>query len=177
MPEEHANAEMFEIVNDKRDVAGTAPRSKCHGDPSLAHRSVHVFVRNRAGEYFLQKRAMTKDVQPGKWDSSVGGHVAIGETYEQAAPRELQEELGVEPADATALRHAHDFIWRSPTETEHVRTYLLDHEGPFTLPPDEIDDGRFWSVEEIRSAVGTGVLTPNLEEELRRLGLVRPGGT
>jgi isopentenyldiphosphate isomerase len=165
--------EMLEIVDEEGRVVGLAPRSRCHGDPSLRHRSVHVFVRDRSGRIYLQKRSLAKDVQPGKWDTSVGGHLDPGEGYDEAAVRELREELGVDlgPAGAAALRRLHDYVWRSPIETEHVRTYALVHEGPFRLHPDEIDDGRFWSEDELRAACGTGSLTPNLEDELGRLGV------
>jgi hypothetical protein len=60
----------------------------------------------------------------------------------------------------------------SGVETEHVRTYLLDHEGPFRLHPEEISEGRFWSVSELKTAAHTGLLTPNLEEELRRMHIL-----
>jgi isopentenyldiphosphate isomerase len=164
--------ELLEIVDESGCVIRRAPRGQFHGDPSLAHRAVHVFVKNSCGDFFLQKRSHTKRVQPGRWDTSVGGHLAPGESYEAAALRELEEELGVRLTDASRLRHAHDYVWRSEIETEHVRTFVLDNEGPFTLHPEEIDDGRFWSEREMREAVGTGVLTPNLEEELRRLKVI-----
>jgi len=168
--------DILDLVDESGRVVGRAPRAECHGDPSLAHRAVHVLVRNSRGDIFLQKRAMTKRVQPGKWDTSVGGHLAPGEGYEEAALRELEEELGArldpEPRDASRLKHIHDYIWRSDVETEHVRTFALEHEGPFTLHPEEIEDGRFWSEAEVREAVGTGLLTPNLEEELRHLKMI-----
>jgi isopentenyldiphosphate isomerase len=163
--------ELFELVDEDGRVIGTAPRSKCHGDPSLAHRSVHVFVLNRHGDLYLQKRSPAKDVQPGKWDTSAGGHLAPGETYEQAAVRELEEELGVRVA-SSSLVLCHDYVWRTSIETEHVRTYELTYEG--TIIPDrvEIDEGRYWSLAEIRQGCGRGIFTPNLEHELRRLGIV-----
>ncbi|RPI29516.1 MAG: NUDIX domain-containing protein [Acidobacteria bacterium] len=168
-----AQEEYFEIVNDAGEVIGLAPRSKCHGDPALAHRSVHVFVKNRAGDLFLQKRSQTKDIQPGKWDTSVGGHLCPGETYEEAAWRELQEELGVKPqgADRPALIERHRYVWRSPVETEHVCTFEMIYEGPFRLQEEEIEEGRFWTAAEIQEAVGRGILTTNLEHELRLLGV------
>ncbi|MHC4201519.1 MAG: NUDIX hydrolase [Planctomycetota bacterium] len=172
-PEE--DDEFLEIVDELGRVVGAEPRSKCHGDPALAHRAVHVFARNSGGECFLQKRALSKRIQPGKWDTSVGGHVLPGESWERAAARELLEELGVRLDDVggpSALRHLHDYVWRSPVETEHVRTYELAHDGPFRLDPIEISEGRFWTVEELRAAAGTGVLTPNLEEELRLVGVL-----
>jgi isopentenyldiphosphate isomerase len=163
--------ELFEIVDDEGRVVGTAPRWRCHGDPSLAHRSVHVFVINPRGDIYLQKRSSAKDVQPGKWDTSVGGHLAPGETYEQAAVRELAEELGIR-AGAGLLLPRHSYVWRTSIETEHVRTYELSYQGAIAPDPVEIDSGRFWSEDEIRRECGRGTFTPNLEHELRLLGVV-----
>lgn len=161
--------ELLDVVDSSGRVVGAAPRKLCHGNPALAHRAVHVIVRNRAGQYFLQKRSRSKQVQPGKWDSAVGGHLAPGETYDHAAARELREELGIRDAP---LHYLHGYVWRTDIETEHVRTYLLTAEGPFRLDKREIEDGRFWTVSELRSAAGKDVLTPNLEEELERLGVL-----
>ncbi len=171
--------EMLEILDERGRVVGTAPRSKCHGDPALAHRAVHVFVRNERGEILLQKRAPSKRIQPGRWDTSVGGHVCPGEGWKAAAAREIEEELGVSldtsldgASGRSGLRLLHDYVWRSPVETERVRTYELTCDGPFRPQAEEIDECRFWTADELRAAAGTGVLTPNLEEELRRLGVL-----
>ena len=175
MTRQDDDSEQLEIIDESGRVVGRVPRAMCHGDPSLAHRAVHVFVKNSRGDVFLQKRSRAKRVQPGRWDTSVGGHLAPGEGYGAAALRELEEELGVKLADPARLVRCHDYVWRSAIETEHVRTFVLEHvehDGPFTLHPEEIEDGRFWSEREIREAVGTGVLTPNLEEELRRLAAI-----
>jgi len=167
--------EMLDLVDEAGSVVGKATREECHSSAALAHRAVHVFVRNSSGAIFLQKRALTKRIQPGRWDTSVGGHPASGESYEAAAEREILEELGLSLDDAGgagALKRLHDYVWRSPVETEHVRTYDLVHEGPFTLQTEEIDEGRFWTPDQLRAAAGTGELTPNLEEELRRIGVL-----
>jgi isopentenyldiphosphate isomerase len=164
--------EILDLVDDHNRVVGRIARKKVHGDPSLQHRAVHVFVRNSAGELFLQKRSADKRIQPGKWDTSIGGHVESGQSYEAAALKEAFEELGLAPEDTLRLRFSHEYIWKSPVETEHVRTYMLDYEGPFRLQPEEVDAGRFWSIEELKAAAGTGTLTPNLEEELRRLHIL-----
>jgi len=167
--------EMLEVVDAAGQPIGRAPRSECHGNPELAHRAVHVLVHDRHGRFYLQKRSTRKRIQPGKWDSSVGGHVDPGESYEQAAQRELAEELGVRLdtiGGLGALRHRHDYIWRSPVETEHIRTFQLEHDGPFRLQQEEIDEGRFWTEQQLRAAAGNGELTPNLEEELRRFGVI-----
>jgi isopentenyldiphosphate isomerase len=171
VPEEE---EVFEIVDEAGRVIGTAPRSRCHGDPSLAHRSVHVFVFNGRGDLYLQKRSTRKDIQPGKWDTSVGGHLRPGESYLEAARRELEEELGVSGVAAAGLGWLHGYIWRTSVETEHVQTYRLVFGGPFSLHIEEIEEGRFWTREEIRHAIGTGVFTPNLEHELGLIGVASP---
>ena len=86
------------------------------------------------------------------------------------SPRETEPKRS--RALSRALRRLHDYVWRSPVETEHVRTYELVHKGPFKLQAEEIDEGRFWTPDELRAAAGSGVLTPNLEEELRRIGVL-----
>jgi isopentenyldiphosphate isomerase len=164
--------ELLDLVDEKNRVIGRVLRGKVHGNPSLHHRSVHVFVRNAAGDLFLQKRSWDKQIQPGKWDTSVGGHVEAGQSYEDAARKEAAEELGITPEDASPMRFSHEYVWKSDVETEHVRTFLLDYEGPFRLQPEEISDGRFWSIGELKSAARSGVLTPNLEEELRLLNVL-----
>ena len=164
--------ELLDLVDEENRVVGRVPRRKVHGNPSLHHRAVHVFVRNTTGDLFLQKRSEDKKIQPGKWDTSVGGHVEAGESYEEAARKEAAEELGITPGDSLSMRFSHEYIWESDVETEHVRTYFLDYEGPFKLQPEEISEGRFWSIKELKKAAYTGVLTPNLEEELRLLNIL-----
>ncbi|HDI00702.1 MAG: NUDIX hydrolase [Candidatus Latescibacterota bacterium] len=157
--------EMFEVVDEEGRVVGLAPRSLCHSDPELAHRAVHVIVVNSRGELLLQKRSLTKDVQPGRWDTSVGGHPRPGETYEDAARREMAEELGIEGAN---LEHLYDYTWRSERETELVRTYRCIYDGPVRPDPEEVTEARFWKTSEIEESLGTGVFTPNFEDEFGR---------
>lgn len=158
--------EIFPLVDEGGKEIGRAKRSECHGNPKLMHPVVHVIVRNRKGDLFLQRRNIHRDVQPGKWDTSVGGHMSPGEEPEAAAAREMKEELGVEPR---GLRFAYRYIWRSEIETELVHTFVAVHEGPFMLQTEEIDEGRFWTKEEITGAIGCGKLTPNFEAEFERL--------
>src|SRR5512139_2732025 len=112
--------ELFDIVDDDDRVIGTAPRSACHGNPALVHRAVHVLVVNGTGELLLQKRSPRKDIQPGKWDTSVGGHLEPGETYHAAALREMAEELGLTGLPLTFLYHSKI---RNEIEAENIATY------------------------------------------------------
>ncbi|MHC4945163.1 MAG: NUDIX hydrolase [Planctomycetota bacterium] len=155
----------MDIVDEQNQVVGRALRSDCHGNPSLIHRAVHVMIFNRAGELLLQLRGKTKKIQPGKWDTSVGGHLAAGETYEEGAKREIEEEMGIREHSIT---HMYDYIWRSDIETERVRTFLMAHDGAFKIQADEIEEACFWSKEEIEASLDQGMFTPNFEEEWRR---------
>lgn len=158
--------EIFEIVDERGAVIGRAPRSRCHADPSLIHQAVHVLVFNRAGWLFLQKRSTGKDVAPGLWDTSVGGHMKPGERPDEAARREMQEELGKPP---DALQFGYEYFWRSRIETELIRVFTTIDEGPFRLDPEELDDGRFWSFEEIEHHLSSGIFTPQFEHEFPRM--------
>ena len=82
-------SEKLEIVDNDGNVIGLAERSELHRNPGLIHRVVHVLVFNNSGELLLQKRSLKKDIAPGKWDTSVGGHVNPGEDVFAAARREM----------------------------------------------------------------------------------------
>jgi len=154
--------ELFEIVNEKGEVTGAAPRNVCHGDPSLVHRAAHVLVFNSGGGLILQLRSKDKDIQPGKWDTSVGGHLAAGEGYEQAALREMAEELGI---TGVALNYLYDYPMRNEVESEDIRSFYVVYDGQVNHQPEEIDEVRLWGMDEVRAAIGTGVFTPNFEQE------------
>ena len=138
--------EIFDVVNDRDEVIGQAPRSEVHRR-GLKHRAVHVLVLNARGELFLQKRSLTKDSHPGTWDSSASGHLDRGEEYDACAVREVREELGVHlPA---VPRRAFKVDACLETGQEFVWVYQAAHEGPFHLHPDEIDTGGWFELEAV----------------------------
>ncbi|MEW5801783.1 MAG: NUDIX domain-containing protein [bacterium] len=157
--------EYFEIVNQQGEILGVAPRSVCHGNPALIHRVIHVLVFNHDGKLLLQKRSLNKDIQPGKWDTSVGGHLAVGESFEEAAYREMKEELSIQDVP---IRSLYQYIWRSEVETELVKTFICRFDGQIIYDRNEIEDVRFWDMDSLLSRVDTGPFTPNLKEELHK---------
>lgn len=153
---------LIRVSDDDSRVLGPIARGQVHGHPELIHRAVHVLVLNPEGLLLLQKRSARKDLQPGKWDTSVGGHVGFGQTYEEAAVREAEEELGVR---LTGLEPLYLLRIRSEVESENIQVYLCRHAGPFHPGPEEVEAVRFWSRGEIQAAMGSGIFTPNFEAE------------
>ncbi|MBP3828815.1 MAG: NUDIX domain-containing protein [Bacteroidaceae bacterium] len=157
--------EMFPIVDVEGRPTGSATRGECHGGSKLLHPVVHLHVFNTAGELYLQKRPSWKDIQPGKWDTAVGGHVALGETTEEALRREVREELGITDFEAMFVDK---YVFESPRERELVYVYRCTYDGTLHPSTTELAGGRFWSLTELRAAMGKGLLTPNFESEFTR---------
>jgi len=157
--------ELFPLVNETGHVVGKATRGACHDGSRLLHPVVHLHVFNSRGELYLQKRPAWKDIQPGKWDTAVGGHVDYGETPEEALQREVREELGI--TDFTPEQMGM-YVFDSKRERELVYVNRAIYDGPVRPSAEELDGGRFWTLEEIRKAMGQGVLTPNFESEFKR---------
>ncbi|MCG6553831.1 MAG: NUDIX domain-containing protein [Candidatus Magnetominusculus sp. LBB02] len=169
-------AELLDIVNPEGQVIGQARRNEVHGNNKLLHRVVHVFVFNPEGKLLLQKRSMKKDVAPGVWDTSVGGHVDLGETIEAAVLREMSEELGVTlpvpeyssegpPCSCTQPRFMYKYIHSNQIESELVHSYSYIHNADVVFNTDEIDEVRYWDLNEIKETLGKGILSDNFEHE------------
>ncbi|MDI6790620.1 MAG: NUDIX domain-containing protein [Thermodesulfobacteriota bacterium] len=157
--------ELLEIVDKHGNTIYIAPRSVIHGNPSLIHKVVHVLVFNESGELLLQKRSANKDVARGKWDTSVGGHVAPAESLLVAAQREMQEEIGIITDKISPL---YSYILSNSYETELVYSYVCIHNGPFSFNREEIDEIRFWDIPEIKKALGQKILSDDFEFEINR---------
>jgi isopentenyldiphosphate isomerase len=164
--------ELLEIVDFEGRVLRLAPRSEIHGNPALLHRVVHVLVFNSKGELLLQKRSMLKNVAPGKWDTSVGGHVEPGESIRNAALREMQEELGItyEPDFLYSYTHTNHY------ETEIVYTFSCIHDGSVSFNKNEIEEVRPWSIDDIMHSMDDPTLSDNFKHEIANYMKAREAG-
>lgn len=158
--------EWFPLIDETGLVVGKALRSECHSGSMLLHPVVHLHIFDKQGRLYLQRRSMSKEIQPGKWDTAVGGHVDYGETIEEALHREVREELGI-----TVFEPIHNFtyLFQSSVEREMVYSYRTIYEGDIVIDPEEIDEGRYWDIDEVMAHMGKGVFTPNFEDEFQRL--------
>jgi isopentenyldiphosphate isomerase len=144
------NTELLSVVDENDCIIDTCARHIIHAT-GLRHRAVHVLVFSEQGQLFLQKRSMKKDMNGGLWDTSAAGHVDAGEDYDVSAGREIEEELGISGA------HTLEPLFKLPATTatgmEFTQVYRCIHNGPFTLAPDEIDEGGWFSVAEIAERI------------------------
>jgi len=138
------SSEQLDVVDVHDRVIDTRSRDEIH-QLALLHRAVHVLVFNNRQQLFLQKRSLSKDENPGMWDSSAAGHVDSGENYHDCAQRELGEELGIAAPCVPLFKLAAS----ATTCLEHCWVYRVEHNGPFSLQAEEVDEGRWVDVKEM----------------------------
>jgi isopentenyldiphosphate isomerase len=149
--------ELVDIVDDEDRVIGRRTRAEVRRD-NLTHRSVYVLVFNAAGELFVHRRTATKDVYPGYCDVAIGGVVAAGESYAEAAARELREELGVASA---AIERLCSIRYRDASTAVNGMVFRCVHDGPFTLQASEIADGEFLPAAAVDARIGSERFCPD----------------
>ena len=162
-------AEYLDVYDACGNCIGQALRSECHGNPALLHHTSHVVVLHpESRQMLLQKRRMDKLIQPGKWDTAVGGHLAPGEDFLAGAKRELAEELGIS-GENVELVHIFDDTIRNEIESEDVRVFGAVIADGFVFDPGEIDEIRFWDRAALEDEENRKNFTPNLIKELQLL--------
>jgi isopentenyldiphosphate isomerase len=148
---------MVDLVDEDDRVIGRAPRSEVRRR-NLLHRGAGVLCRNSAGDVYVHRRSDTKDVFPGLYDAFAGGIVASGESYEQAARRELAEELGVVGAE---LRPLVKQRYRGPDLQTWNTVFEAVWDGPIVHQVEEIAWGAFVPVGELRQRLDSWELVPD----------------
>lgn len=142
----------FVDVVDKNDkVIGKITEEEATHSHDTITRTVTIFVYNSKGELFLQKRSRTKIRFPLHWDISVSGFVDAGESHDKAAIRELEEELGIKK-NAKQL----EFLFKKLIQTDRIeiaKVYALETDEPISINRDEIAEGKFFSITEIKKMI------------------------
>lgn len=157
--------EIFPLVDELGAIIGQATRRECHSGSKLLHPVIHLHIFNSKGELFLQKRSANKDIQPNKWDSSVGGHIDIDETPILAAQREAKEEIGL---FLSHLYYIDKFIIETDIERELTYVFYTESDMQPQIDMDEVSDGKYWTIEDVKQQLGTDLFTPNFKLDFNR---------
>lgn len=158
--------EWLPLVSDDGKIIGKAPRQAVHQGEKLLHPVVHLQVVNRQKAILLQKRPLSKLIQPGKWDTAVGGHISLGETLENALRREAAEEIGLKQFSARLVRV---YRWETEVEAELVYLFLTHDSRGVAVQSDEVEELRFWTPKQVEKNLGSNIFTPNFEYEFNWL--------
>lgn len=140
-----AGDELVDIVDDDDIVVATVTRGAMRAG-RMQHRAVFVAVLHPDGRLLVHRRSDAKDVWPGWWDLAVGGVVGSGEAYDDAARRELAEEIGITdvmPEPIGRGRYADDDV------AVLGRCYRAIHSGPFTFADGEVAEARWATADEL----------------------------
>lgn len=157
--------EFLDVVDDNNEVISSASSEEIY-EKRLNHRIVHVLIFNDKGEILLQQRSAQKKFCPGHWVTSAGGHVQKGESYIQAAKRELKEELGIE----TELTKINESPYDHYKMRKFLEVFRGIHEGPFQHNPEEVADVKWFSVADVRDMVRKNQLIhPELAHVIEKL--------
>jgi isopentenyldiphosphate isomerase len=149
--------ELVDIVDDADRVVATVTRREMRAG-RLLHRSVGIAVRSSDGRLLVHRRSDAKDLWPGRWDIGVGGVVVAGETYAQAAVRELGEEVGiggVVPQPIGGATFVDDDV------ATIVRCYATVHDGPFSFADGEVVEARWVDASGLAELIDTARFVPD----------------
>ena len=156
--------EIVQIVDEDDNEIGAVARHIMRRQ-RLIHRASYILVFNTNQELFVQKRTMSKDMYPGYLDVAAGGVVLAGESYEQSAERELEEELGIR----AKIRFLFDHYYEDADNRVWGRIFSCTHGGPFTFQPEEVADGWFMTIDQALDLSTKEPFTPDGLEILQRL--------
>ena len=148
--------EMFDTYDRDGNFLGVKPKSFCHSEnPNCYHKPVWVLIVNDRGDILVQRRALSKKLNPGKWDISLAGHVDSGEESLEGCIRETREELGLETkkADYTFMR---EYVLEIGWELAQVYLLKLNKSASeMKLRVEEVAEVRWLSYGEFVQIVGS----------------------
>lgn len=149
--------EEFHVVDDSDDIIGSATREKLHSGGKLIHRAVHILVIDDKDRILVSKRSKNKDLYKGLYNSSASGHVDLGESYLEAAERELSEEL---PNVKGKLEYMSNLLVETVSEREYSTIYICWYQGQVEFNEDEVESVEFMSQEKIKELNKKGFISP-----------------
>lgn len=151
--------ELFYHVDENDNEIGPITRGEAHDGSKKIHRAIGILIFNPdKSKILLQQRSLTKDTNPGSWTLSIGGHLTYGDEYDNAAKRELQEEIGLE----TPLQPFQKLYIEDEDEIEWCMVYTTTtaENFPFSLQIEEVQQVRWIPIHELENFVKSNPFAP-----------------
>src|SRR4030042_2378939 len=157
-------SEMSDVIDESDEVIGSATRQEIR-KKNLWHRGVAILVLNSKGQIFVHKRAEAKDIYPGMYDMFCGGAVLSGESYDEAAIREVQEEMGIKNPKLKFL-----FKIKIESDTNRVieSAYLCVYDGKIRVQGEEIEKGSFMTIDKLKELMNKEKFCPEAPMVFKR---------
>jgi 8-oxo-dGTP pyrophosphatase MutT (NUDIX family) len=156
--------EIVDVVSLEDEVVGRATRSEVR-ESNLLHRTVAILCTNSTDELYVHRRTDTKDIYPGMYDVFAGGVVSAGEGYDEAARRELAEELGIAGPELSFLFR---YLFLGHQERCWMAVYEVTWDGEIHHQESEVAWGQFMPLEEVLRRVGEWPVPPDSRDLLAR---------
>jgi intracellular septation protein A/ADP-ribose pyrophosphatase YjhB (NUDIX family) len=157
------NVEWLPVVDEEGNVKGKATREECHRNPELIYPVIRMHLINKSQQILLQKRSLKSDIEPGKWDAAVAGHIRFGEDIEQAVMRESQEEINFKPEFLDLLEKR---IFKAPNSTALMFIFITQTDQSIVPNKKEVEDARFFTYEQILELQNQAAISVGLAQEL-----------
>lgn len=149
--------ETVEEVDASGAVLRLVSRSRMRSE-RLRHRSVFVAVVSESDQLLVHRRADTKDIWPGWWDVAVGGVCAPGESWEEAARREVSEELGL---DGVPVRLLGTGAYDDDQVSLVAAVFVCRTDGPFRFADGEVSEAHWVGRTELPLWLGSRRFLPD----------------
>ena len=133
----NAGEELVDVVDESDHIIQTVPRRVMRAD-RLRHRAAFIAILDGAGRLLVHSRSPQKDIWPSWCDIAVGGVVGVGESYLEAARRELAEEVGINQVDLIELDPVMSRSYEDDQVSLMARCYVVTTQGPFTFDDGEV---------------------------------------
>lgn len=150
--------EKWDLYDNQRQITGKTHIRGEKMQPGELHLVVHVCIFNAENQLLIQKRQKDKESWPGYWDLSAAGSALKGETSQQAAEREVQEELGIK-LDLSNERAKFSFHFDYGFDDYWFITTNIEL-NDLKLQQEEVANARFVTKAELENLSTTGEMIP-----------------
>jgi len=155
--------EQVEVIDDNFNILRIASREEVR-DKNLNHKAVGIIIKNSKNQFYAAQRSAKKKVYPLRWELGGGGAVDYGESFEEAAKREIKEELGFD----SEPEYLFDFDYSDEYMTFKAKIYLVNHDGEIIVNKEDFEQGKWISVEKVEEMIKNKLLCPDAISFVRK---------